>query len=548
MSNVQTSPFNHRKYRPFPTIPMPQRQWPERQINQAPRWCSVDLRDGNQALINPLSVGRKLEFFKLLVSIGFKEIEIGFPSASQTDFDFARLLIEQQLIPEDVTVSILTPARPALIERSFAALQGARQALVHLYNSTSKLQREKVFLMGKDGITALAVTGAKTMLACAAAQPETNWRFEYSPESFNATELDYALEICEAVCEVWRPTVAQPVIINLPSTVEMATPNVYADQIEWFSTSIRRREAIILSVHTHNDRGCAVAAAELAVMAGAQRVEGTLLGNGERTGNMDIVVMAMNLYSQGIDPELDFSDLAEIARQVSRFNQIPVHPRHPYAGDLVFTAFSGSHQDAIKKCLSTYQAGAPWQVAYLPIDPADVGRNYQEVIRVNSQSGKAGAAFLVEQALSLQLPRWLQQDFGRIVQQASEIQNRELSAPEVVALFRRSYWERETAYRLVSFRVTKLYQLSAQLLGADGDVGINGQGNGVLAAFVDALAKQFGWTIDIIDYHEHAMSQGSDAPAACYVRLCCDGETKHGMACHRDIVSASLTAVLNSIA
>ncbi|MFZ2452718.1 MAG: 2-isopropylmalate synthase [Methylovulum miyakonense] len=539
--------FNHRKYQPFQVIALPNRQWPNRQITQAPRWCSVDLRDGNQALVNPLSIAQKLEFFKLLVTIGFKEIEIGFPSASQTDFDFARLLIEGGLIPDDVTVSVLTPARPAFIARSFEALRGTKQALVHLYNSTSKLQRDKVFAMDKAGITALAVTGAKTILACAARQPDTQWRFEYSPESFNATELDYALEICEAVCDVWQPTPDCPVTINLPSTVEMATPNVYADQIEWFSTHIKRREAIILSVHTHNDRGCAVAAAELAVLAGAQRVEGTLLGNGERTGNLDITVMAMNLYSQGVGPGLDLSDLDRIARQVSGFIDIPIHPRHPYIGTLVFTAFSGSHQDAIKKCLNTYHDGDPWQVAYLPIDPRDVGRSYQEVIRVNSQSGKAGAAYLVEQALGLQLPRWLQEGFSRIVQRESETKGREITAPELVALFRRHYLERPTAYRLLAFQVTPLYQLSAQLQGPDGEIRINGQGGGVLAAFADALARQFGRTFDISDYHEHAIGQGSDAQAACYVRLRCDGSSKMGMACHRDMVSASLAAVLNSL-
>ncbi|PPD40103.1 MAG: 2-isopropylmalate synthase [Methylobacter sp.] len=539
--------FNHRKYQPFQVIALPNRQWPNRQITQAPGWCSVDLRDGNQALVNPLSIAQKLEFFKLLVTIGFKEIEIGFPSASQTDFDFARLLIEGGLIPDDVTVSVLTPARPAFIARSFEALRGTKQALVHLYNSTSKLQRDKVFAMDKEGITALAVTGAKTILACAAMQPDTQWRFEYSPESFNATELDYALEICEAVCDVWQPTIGCPVTINLPSTVEMATPNVYADQIEWFSTHIKRREAIILSVHTHNDRGCAVASAELAVLAGAQRVEGTLLGNGERTGNLDITVMAMNLYSQGVDPGLDLSDLNRIARQVSGFIDIPIHPRHPYIGALVFTAFSGSHQDAIKKCLNFYHDGDPWQVAYLPIDPRDVGRSYQEVIRVNSQSGKAGAAYLVEQALGLQLPRWLQEGFSRIVQRESETKGREITAPELVALFRRHYLERPTAYRLLAFQVTPLYQLSAQLQGPDGEIRINGQGGGVLAAFADALARQFGRTFDISDYHEHAIGQGSDAQAACYVRLRCDGSSKMGMACHRDMVSASLAAVLNSL-
>lgn len=550
MSNTSTAFFNPQKYQPFQAIPLLRRQWPDRQISFAPRWCSVDLRDGNQALINPLSVAQKLEFFRLLVNIGFKEIEIGFPSASQTDFEFARLLIGRQLIPDDVTVSVLTPARSELIERSFAALRGARKAIVHLYNSTSKLQRERVFAMDKQGVMALAVTGAKSMLACAALQTETEWRFQYSPESFNATEPDYAVAICEAVCEVWQPTAAYPVIINLPATVEMATPNVYADQIEWFSRHIHGREAIVLSVHTHNDRGCAVAAAELAVLAGAQRVEGTLLGNGERTGNMDIVVMAMNLYSQGIDPGLDLSDLTAIARQVSQFNQMPVHPRHPYVGDLVYTAFSGSHQDAIKKCLAARQPEEAWQVTYLPIDPADVGRSYQEVIRVNSQSGKAGPAYLVEQALGLQLPRWLQLDFSQMVQRQSEQQGREISAQALLALFRQRYLERAPAYRLLGFQIEPgagvTQNVSAQLATVNGEIIVNGQGGGVLAAFTDALAKQFGCGLTITDYHEHAMGEGNDAQAVCYIRLLCDGEARVGMACHADIVSASLTAVLNS--
>jgi len=539
--------FNHRKYQAFPAIALPNRQWPNRQITQAPHWCSVDLRDGNQALINPLSIAQKLEFFKLLTQMGFKEIEIGFPSASQTDFDFTRLLIEGGLIPDDVRVSILTPARPALIERSFEALRGAKLALVHLYNSTSKVQREQVFNMDKAGIVGLAVAGAQSVFDCAAAQLETDWRFEYSPESFTATELDFALEICEAVCGVWQPTAEKPMIINLPSTVEMATPNVYADQIEWFSTRISRREAIILSVHTHNDRGCAIAAAELAVLAGAQRVEGTLLGNGERTGNMDIVVMAMNLYSQGIDPELNLADLPAIARQACEFTEIALHPRHPYVGDLVFTAFSGSHQDAIKKCLSHYQEGEIWDVAYLPIDPKDICRTYQEVIRVNSQSGKAGAAYLVEQALGLQLPRWLQQDFSQIVQAESETRGGEIGAGEVVAMFREHYMEQKSAYQLLSFEISQHYQINAKLLGKDGEFTVTGQGNGVLAAFADALAKHFGWDLDICDYHEHALSQGSGAQAVCYVRLICNGENKAGMACDADIVSASLGAVLRAV-
>jgi 2-isopropylmalate synthase len=549
MSTVQRAVFDHHKYQSYPTLSLPRRQWPDRRIEQAPIWCSEDLRDGNQALVNPLTIEQKTAFFELLVRIGFKEIAVGFPSASQTDYDFIRLLIEERLIPDDVTVSVLMPAREPLIQRSFEALKGAKSAIMHLYNSTSKVQRELVFKMGRDGITALAVNGARVMKACAAAQPETAWQFQYSPESFTATEPDYALEVCNAVADVWQPTVERPIIFNLPSTVEVSTPNVYADQIEWFSTHIRHREAVIISVHTHNDRGCAVAAAELALMAGAQRVEGTLFGNGERTGNADLMVMAMNLYSQGIDPELDFSNLDAISRQVSQFNQIAVHPRHPYAGDLVFTAFSGSHQDAIKKCLEARQPGQPWNVAYLPIDPADVGRDYQAVIRINSQSGKGGTAYIIEQALGLQLPRWLQIEFSQIVQRRTEEEAGEISARELVALFEKTYFSAEATYRLAEFRLDhdRQERISARLVSDSEEVTVTGTGNGALDAFANALERQFGQAIEITDYHEHALSTGSDAKAACYIRLKYNGETRTGIACHEDIVSASLNAVLRHI-
>ncbi|WP_020158443.1 2-isopropylmalate synthase [Methylobacter marinus] len=549
MSTAQKAVFDHHKYRPSPVINLPRRQWPDRRIEQAPIWCSEDLRDGNQALINPLTIEQKTAFFQLLARIGFKEIAVGFPSASQTDYDFIRQLIEQRLIPDDVTVAVLMPARETLIRRSFEALKGAKSVIMHLYNSTSRVQREQVFNMDRNGITALAVNGARVMKECAAAQPETAWQFQYSPESFTATEPDYAVEICNAVAEIWQPTAERPIIFNLPSTVEISTPNVYADQIEWFSTHIRHREAVIISVHTHNDRGCAVAAAELALMAGAQRVEGTLFGNGERTGNADIMVMAMNLYSQGVDPELDFSDLDAISRQISRFNQIAVHPRHPYAGDLVFTAFSGSHQDAIKKCLEARRPGQPWNVAYLPIDPADVGRDYQAVIRINSQSGKGGAAYVIERELGLQLPRWLQIEFSRIVQRRTETEGREISAQELVALFEQTYFARDAVYRLAGFHLDhdREETLSARLVSASGEITVTGTGNGALDAFINALERQFGQAIEITDYHEHALSTGSDARAACYMRLKYDGETHTGIACHDDIVSASLNAVLKHI-
>jgi len=397
--------FDHRKYKPFEPIAIKDRTWPDQVISKAPKWCSVDLRDGNQALIEPMSVEQKKKMFELLVAVGFKEIEVGFPAASQPDFDFVRYLIEANRIPDDVTVQVLTQARPELIQRTFESLKGAKQAILHVYNSTSVVQREKVFKTDKAGIKAIAVAGATEVKRCAELAPETDWTFEYSPESFTGTEVDYAVEVCNAVIEVWNPSPEKPAIINLPSTVEMATPNIYADQIEWFGRHINRRDSVIISLHTHNDRGCAVAAAEQAVMAGAQRVEGTLLGNGERTGNMDIVVMAMNLYSQGIDPELDLHDMDNIVSVVRECTQINVHPRQPYAGDLVFTAFSGSHQDAIKKCLDTYQEGSPWQIAYLPIDPRDLGRTYQDVIRVNSQSGKGGVAYVLANKFGFQLPR-----------------------------------------------------------------------------------------------------------------------------------------------
>jgi 2-isopropylmalate synthase len=549
MNITQQSLFDHSKYQSFPITDMPQRQWPGRRIEQAPRWCSEDLRDGNQALINPLSIKQKTNFFKLLVKIGFKEIVVGFPSASQTDYDFVRLLIEQALVPEDVTISVLTPARETLIERSFDSLKGVKQAIVHLYNSTSKIQREQVFNMNKDAVTRLAVNASKIMLRCAVGQAETEWTFEYTPESFTATEPEYALEICNAVGEVWRPTIERPIIFNLPSTVENTTPNVYADRIEWFSNRIDNREAVILSVHTHNDRGCAVAAAELALMAGAQRVEGTLLGNGERTGNADLMVMAMNLYSQGIDPELDFSGMNRIVETVSGFNQIPLHPRHPYVGDLVFTAFSGSHQDAIKKCLATYQAGDAWNIAYLPIDPADVGRNYQEVVRINSQSGKAGATFVIEQELGFQLPRWLQIEFSRHVQRQTEMNAREITTSELVAMFKESYLEQKVNYRLLNFKIERNRQdvLQARIAAPEGEITVSGTGEGVLAAFVDALRAHFDRNIEIMHYDEHALSTGTDANAVCYIQINDSGELKAGVACHSDIVSASLNAVLRGI-
>ena len=408
--------FDHRRYTAFQPVPLTARRWPDRQIQWAPRWCSVDLRDGNQALIEPMNATQKLRLWDLLVKLGFKEIEVGFPSASSHDFDFLRHLIENDLIPADVRVQVLTQARPELIARTFDALKGAPRAIVHVYNSTSTVQREQVFELDRAGIKAIAVNGARLVEEHARAQPDTDWVFQYSPESFTGTELDFAVEVCDAVTAVWQPTPDRKAIINLPATVEMSTPNVYADQIEWFCDRVARRDSIIVSLHTHNDRGCAVAAAELGVMAGAERIEGTLMGNGERTGNMDIVTMAMNLYSQGIDPQLDLSGMDEIIQTVKACTQLPVHPRHPYAGELVFTAFSGSHQDAIKKCLARrHEWRETWQVAYLPIDPTDIGRSYQEVIRINSQSGKGGVSYVMQADHGFELPRWLQIDFSATV-------------------------------------------------------------------------------------------------------------------------------------
>ena len=419
--------YDHRKYRPFPPVALKDRTWPDKTITAAPIWCSVDLRDGNQALIEPMSVAQKKLMFQLLVDVGFKEIEVGFPAASQPDFDFVRYLIDENKIPADVTVQVLTQARPELIQRTYEALKGAKRAIVHLYNSTSVVQRQKVFKLDKEGIKAIAVNGAKEVLRCSKLAPETDWYFQYSPESFTGTEIGYAVEVCQAVCDVWQPTPARKVILNLPATVEMATPNVYADQIELFCRLINNRDSVTISLHTHNDRACGVAASELGVMAGADRVEGCLLGNGERTGNLDVVIMGMNMYSQGVDPMLDFSDMDRITSVVKQCTQIDVHPRQAYAGSLVFTAFSGSHQDAIKKCLDMYKEGDPWEIAYLPIDPRDVGRTYQDVIRVNSQSGKGGVAYVMDSRYGFQLPRWLQIEFSRIVQKEAEDSGLEVS-------------------------------------------------------------------------------------------------------------------------
>lgn len=544
------NPFDHRKYQAFPPIQLPNRRWPSQQIQQAPRWCSVDLRDGNQALIEPMNPTQKMALFKLLVEVGFKEIEVGFPAASQTDFDFVRQIIEQDLIPEDVTIQVLTQARQELIQRSFEALKGARQAIMHLYNSTSTVQREQVFAKSKDEIKAIAVQGARWVQQYADQQTETDWTFEYSPESFTGTELEYAVEVCDAVNQVWRPTREKPVIINLPATVEVATPNVYADQIEWMGDHIQYRDAVIISLHTHNDRGCGVAAAELGVMAGADRVEGTLLGNGERTGNMDIVTMAMNLYSQGIDPALDLSNMDKIIQTVTECTQLPVHPRHPYAGELVFTAFSGSHQDAIKKCLQCYTPNDCWQVAYLPIDPADLGRSYQEVIRINSQSGKGGIAYILEQDYGLQMPRWLQVDFSQHVQHYAETESAEVSPATIYSIFEQSYIERKEPVQLAGYQISRQQeqdQLSATLHINDQATLISGNGQGVLDAFTSALNHQLGHNMVLVDYSEHTLGDNERSEAIAYIQLNINNQRYCGVGKSKDIIEASLQAVLSAV-
>jgi len=536
------------KYRPFPAVPLTDRQWPSRAITTPPIWMSTDLRDGNQALIEPMSVEKKLRFFKMLVKIGIKEIEVGFPSASQTDFDFVRMLVEDKHIPDDVTIIVLTQARDELIRRTVDSAVGAKRAIVHVYNSVAPVFRRVVFNMERDEIVQIAVKGTQLIKELTSQHPQTQWGLEYSPESFSTTELDFSKQITDAVSAVWQPTPDNKMIVNLPSTVEAATPNVYADQIEWMCRNLNNRESLVVSVHPHNDRGTAVAAAELAVMAGADRVEGCLFGNGERTGNVDLVTLAMNLYTQGVNPGLDFSDIDAVRQLVEDCNQLPVHPRHPYAGDLVFTAFSGSHQDAIKKGFAKQQADAIWEVPYLPIDPADLGRSYDAVIRVNSQSGKGGMAYLLEQEFGLQLPRRLQIEFSRAVQRVADESGREINAADLHALFAREYLEQDEPYHYISHRMVEDSEHEVQL-----DVNVArhhapqtfaGTGNGPIDAFVNAL----GLEIRLMDYHEHAIGSGADARAACYVELRVgNGPTLFGVGIDSNIVTASFKSVLSAV-
>jgi 2-isopropylmalate synthase len=541
--------FDHRRYRPGPVVDLPNRQWPSRVIAQAPIWASVDLRDGNQALLEPMGVAQKRRLWALLVKLGFKEIEVGFPAASQPDFDFVRWLIEQDQVPDDVTIQVLVQAREDLIRRTFDALAGAPRAIVHLYNSTSPIQRDWVFGQDREGVMAIARQGAEWVLREAQSRPETAWTFQYSPESFTATEPDYAVAVCEAVMDVWKPTPQRPCIINLPATVEVSSPNVFADQVEYFSTHVTRRESIILSVHTHNDRGGAAAAAELALLAGADRVEGTLLGNGERTGNLDVVTLAMNLYSQGIDPRLDLSDPDEIIRVVEDCTGMALHPRHPWVGELVYTAFSGSHQDAIRKCLMRQGQDEAWQVAYLPIDPRDLGRSYQAVIRVNSQSGKGGVAFVMERNFGLNLPRWMQIELARLVQAESERRGGEMDAASIRRVFLDQLVADQAPTRLLGYRLDRNGRdvIEVRIASPAGEHRLHGEGEGAMAAFVDAWSRWSGQPLRILDYQEHAIGEGTDAEAAAYVQLDLGQVRVTGAAIDRDTVGASLRAVLSAL-
>ena len=541
------------KYRPFPVVDLPDRQWPSRQLTQAPRWLSTDLRDGNQALATPMDSVRKLEFWQLLLRCGFKEIEVAFPASSQTDFDFVRLLIEQNHIPDDVAIQVLTQARSDLIDRTFEALRGAPNAILHMYNATAPLFRERVFRQSKAEIIALACAGARQIRARCEAQTDTAWTFEYSPETFCFTEPDFALEICEAVAAIWQPCAERPMIINLPATVEVNTPNVYADQIEYFCRRFSQRAQVAISVHPHNDRGTGTACAELALLAGADRVEGCLFGNGERTGNVDLVTLALNLYTQGVAPQLDFSDIQQVLEVVTRCNQLPVHPRHPYAGELVFTAFSGSHQDAIRKGFAEREQRqeALWQMPYLPLDPLDIGCSYEAVIRVNSQSGKGGAAWLLEQNHGLQLPRGLQQDFSRLVQQQTDAHGQEMTHHALWQLFCQHYGLAQPARRLLEAESQSdekgETRFKARLQQGAQQVTLEAKGNGLLSAAVTALRQRYDLSIAIEDYHEHTLGKRSDSRSVTYIScLNARGERAWGVGIDNDVARASLQALLNA--
>jgi 2-isopropylmalate synthase len=544
-------PFNHRRYEAPARVHLPDRKWPDRALTVAPMWCSVDLRDGNQALPDPMGHDRKRALLELLVKVGFKQIELGFPSASQTDFDFIRWALTSGALPDDVTPQVITQAREALIARTFEALQGAKRAIMHLYNSTSELQRRVVFGKSKREILELAVQGTLWCKREAEKMPETQIIFQYSPESFTGTELEYALEVCDAVAEAWDAGPERPMIVNLPTTVEMTTPNVFADRIEWFDRNRKRREHVTLSVHTHNDRGTGVATAELAMLAGATRVEGTLLGNGERSGNVDIVTIALNLYSHGVDPMLHFADMREVVQVVESSTRLPVHPRHPYAGELVFSAFSGSHQDAIHKGIKQIARtdGSKYEVPYLPIDPADVGRAYEPIIRINSQSGKSGVAHVLERDHGYRVPRALAIELSRAVQAVTDARGRELSPSEIGELFEQEYFDVAPTYALHAVTVQRVSDgciVAAQLTARGEAREARGTGNGPVDAFVAAMSQVVGTRVEVVDYEEHAATTGSAARAVAYVAVRIDGVERYGVGRHEDVVLAALHAVVGA--
>ena len=555
MKEIVNSSVN--KYSPFKVIKLDDRTWPAKQISKSPIWCSVDLRDGNQSLIEPMGMEKKLRFFSMLVNLGFKEIEIGFPSASDTEFSFVRELIEKNVIPDDVKIQVLTQAREHLIRRTFESVKGAKNVILHLYNSTSTLQREVVFKQDKKGILKIATDGAKLVKSLAEEAQRTNWQFEYSPESFTGTELEYAVEVCNEVNEIWKPNKKAKTIMNLPATVELASPNIYADQIEWMCRNLYQRENVLVSLHPHNDRGTGIAAAELGLMAGADRIEGTLFGNGERTGNVDIVSLALNQLTQGVDPKLDFSDINKVMREVEYCNQLPIHPRHPYAGDLVFTAFSGSHQDAIKKGFDAMRDSndPKWKVPYLPIDPEDVGRNYEAVIRINSQSGKGGVAYIIEKDHGLSLPRRLQIDFSRIIQKIADESGKELEANLIWDTFKITYLDVQGKYEYLSHEIISKndeennqideINLSLKINGKTFD--LSGRGNGPIDSFIDALKNNEDLNLKISDYQQNAISSGSDASAAAYIELNVKDKTLWGIGINQNTIVASFQAIINGL-
>ena len=554
MKEIVNSSIN--KYSPFKVIDLDDRTWPTQQIIKSPIWCSVDLRDGNQSLIEPMGMEKKLRFFSLLVDLGFKEIEVGFPSASDTEFNFVRELIEKNLIPEDVKIQVLTQAREHLIERTFESVKGAKNVIMHLYNSTSTLQREVVFKQDKNGILKIATDGARLVKDLSIKNTNTNWQFEYSPESFTGTELEYAVEVCNKVNEIWEPSNEIKTIMNLPATVELASPNIYADQIEWMCRNLDQRENVLVSLHPHNDRGTGIAAAELGLMAGADRVEGTLFGNGERTGNVDIVSLALNQLTQGVDPKLDFSDINKVMREVEYCNQLPIHPRHPYAGDLVFTAFSGSHQDAIKKGFDAMRESndPAWRVPYLPIDPEDVGRNYEAVIRINSQSGKGGVAYIIEKDHGLSLPRRLQIDFSRVIQKIADQSGKELEAELIWETFNKTYIKVEGKYEYLNHEIISKNDKNEQIdeitlsLNIKGKTHtLSGKGNGPIDSFINALSNNLDLNLKVSDYQQNAIASGSDASAAAYIELAIKDQILWGIGINQNTVVASFQAIINGL-